>query len=171
MKWILALPRTLPQILAQEKRDDRERCDCILVPGSIPRLMHARVAHAVTLYRAGAAPDVIVSGAWGEAEMAQQQAIQAGLPELHVHLETRARNTWENIERSRAIMAAHGWQTCLIVSDGFHLHRCLHMATCQGLDAKASAAPAGIRGLLRLRWVLQEAYSLHVHYALSGTRF
>ena len=103
-----------------------------------PNLAHAkyrRVAAAVTLWRAGTAPNLLFSGGeTGKGIEAQGMAAlaeQSGVPAPAIATEERAMNTVENIRYSRPILAARGWQSVILVSDAFHLYRSTQIATCQ----------------------------------------
>jgi uncharacterized SAM-binding protein YcdF (DUF218 family) len=92
-----------------------ERSDCILVLGS----HDLRVAErAASLYLQGMAPLVIMSGGlgrltsslWTKSEAAQfaERAISKGVPAEAILIEDKSANTGENINFTRALLAAHG---------------------------------------------------------------
>lgn len=89
--------------------------DLILALGS----NDLRVAeHAADLYLRGLAPRILFSGRVGaltrgrfvktEAETFADVAVARGVPSEAILLETRSTNTGENIQFSRALLAAHG---------------------------------------------------------------
>ena len=58
-----------------------------------------------------------------QASAACTLAASLGVPPAALIQENQARSTEENALDSAAIMAAHGWHTALVVSDGYHLYR------------------------------------------------
>ena len=88
-----------------------------------PRL-DARVDDAVALWRRGEVSLLVVSGA-GEAGVAAQRCLAAGVPRDRVVVEPRARTTWENLVYTRALT---GPGPLWLVSDGWHLPRAAAMA-------------------------------------------
>ena len=94
---------------------DLELCDCILALGS----NDVRVAeHAAELYLKGVAPLLVFSGGVGEltrgmfkaseAEAFRDIAIQMGVPEKAILLETKSTNTGENISLTQELFKQKG---------------------------------------------------------------
>src|SRR5207247_1331686 len=65
-----------------------------------------------------------------------------GVPEGAITLEDQARDTVQNIQFSRAIMAAHGWRTAILVTEPHHIKRAMLIAQDAGLAVRASPATA-----------------------------
>ena len=65
-----------------------------------------------------------------------------GVPEGAITLEDQARDTVQNIQFSRAIMAAHGWRTAILVTEPHHIKRAMLIAQDAGLAVRASPASA-----------------------------
>ena len=86
-----------------------------------------RVKQAVDLYTAGWAPRMIFSTgfvfAFREGEVMRSLAMANGIPDEAIVLETQARNTFENVARSRDILIARGWRRVLLVSSPYHMRR------------------------------------------------
>jgi len=136
LSLFLLWPASLPLIDAYGLQDQARAADAIVIlgsrvyPGNIagPALVR-RTQRAVALYEAGLAPVIICSGGQGEpglmseAQAACDLAAAAGVPPADLLLEDQAHSTEENARNTAAIMAAHGWHTAVIVSDGFHLYR------------------------------------------------
>ena len=130
--WLLGLAL----IDAYGLQDQARPADVIVIlgsrvyPGGRPGPSLARRAeHAVSLYNRGLAPAIICSGGQAgpetstEAAAACSLAADLGVPRSALLLEDQARSTEENADNTAAIMAAHGWHTVLVVSDGYHLYR------------------------------------------------
>jgi len=159
--------------------DRAQRADAIIVLGSAvwanerasPALA-ARIRHGIELYRAGYAPNLILSGGVGnnppsEAEAMKQIALAAGVPESALVLEDQSHSTEENLANAKSIMTARGWKTALLVSAPYHLLRAEIIAQDLGMsvygsplrDAETFSAPA-----LRLWYNTHESLALVWYY-------
>ncbi len=91
-----------------------------------------RVIYAARLYRAGAAPVVVVSGGQGtldnpgtvpEANAMQDMLVDLGVPESAIYVEGLSRNTYENGVESARLLQANGWRRVLLVTSALHMPR------------------------------------------------
>jgi uncharacterized SAM-binding protein YcdF (DUF218 family)/glycosyltransferase involved in cell wall biosynthesis len=105
-----------------------------------------RVKQAVDLYRNGYAPRMIFSTgfvfAFPEGEVMRTVAIENGVPPDAIILETQARNTYENVARSRQIMVERGWKSALLVSSPYHMRRA--MLTWRKVAPEVDAIPSPV---------------------------
>jgi uncharacterized SAM-binding protein YcdF (DUF218 family) len=116
-------------------QDPPEVADLALVFGHRdPAVSAARVGHAVRLFRAGLVPELLVSGGptadrggVTEADFMAHLAAEAGVPAGRILIEPRARNTFENIDHSVALLRDHGrlepLTSVLLVSCPWHMGR------------------------------------------------
>ena len=168
------------QVEARSTVDRAQRADAIIVLGSAvwpneraSPAMVARMHRAIELYRGGYAPYLILSGGIGknppsEAEAMRRIALEAGIDDRAIILEDQSHSTEENLANAKAIMAARGWKTALIVSAPYHLLRAELIAQELGMsvygspsrDAETFSAPA-----LRLWYNTRESLALMWHYA------
>jgi len=93
--------------------------------------LHRRVRGAIELYRAGALTRVIISG-YGEAAYARSFAIENGLPDACIQLETQARTTLENLTFSQPVLLSNPFW---LITHRWHMPRALWM--CQDLSMDA----------------------------------
>jgi uncharacterized SAM-binding protein YcdF (DUF218 family)/glycosyltransferase involved in cell wall biosynthesis len=88
-----------------------------------------RLARAVELYHQGFAPRIILSSgfvfSFKEAEVMRRLAIDNGVPDAAIVLETRAANTRQNVLFTYDILRQHGWRDVLLVSSPYHMRRAL----------------------------------------------
>ena len=91
--------------------------------------------------------------------------VGAGVPEEDVIAETESVNTAENLKNARAIMAAQGWRSAIVVSSDYHVQRALWIARDQGVQAVGAAAPSPDRLVAWMGARLRECVSW-VLYAL-----
>ncbi|HEY8009612.1 MAG TPA: YdcF family protein [Rudaea sp.] len=95
------------------------------------------------LYRAGRAPVLILSGGnsgWSTTDEPEAEAMEAfendlGVPASAVLLEDRSRNTEENAQYTKQLMAEHRITKILLVTSAAHMPRALALFRAQGVDA------------------------------------
>lgn len=100
---------------------------------SIPPLLEERLNTAAALYRRHEYRCVILSGGAvgserSEADMMREYVTKRGIPAEKLVLETRSRNTVHNIENCLEIVRGRGLDTCLFVSNSFHIRRMKYIA-------------------------------------------
>lgn len=129
-----------------------ETVDCILVPGARvdstgdpgPSL-RGRLDRALGLFQAGRAKGIVCTGGRGESGPIESQAarnylVARGVPVESIVLEEMSHTTWENFVFAEPEMSRRGWRRCLVVTDPFHMRRCLWMAA--ELKLEAYSAPS-----------------------------
>ena len=186
---ILLWPLSLSLLDAYGLQDQARPADAIVIlgsrvyPGSLPGpALTRRTLHAAALYRQGLAPTIICSGGQAgpetstEAAAACKLAGTLGVPPAALLLEDQSRSTEENALDTAAIMAARGWRTVDVVSDGYHLYRAGLLFRRAGLvpfpsPAQVTAGPMNpierygreTRELVALAWYwTKTALGLHV---------
>ncbi|MBW2529378.1 MAG: YdcF family protein [Deltaproteobacteria bacterium] len=103
-----------------------------------------RIRHAVGLYHRGRIGRILFTGGKGEgqrlaeAEAARRYALQHGVAEEHILLETTSRTTKENLVNAKRIAEAERLGRVLIVSDPLHMKRAMSIAHTLGLEAVPS---------------------------------
>ena len=110
--------------------------------------LRRRVARAVELYRAGAAPLLLLSGGGSgpvaEADIMRDLALTAGVPEAALLCERASRNTVENALNTARLLRQRGMTRIVLVSDRSHLPRAALLFRRAGLDVVGRAGiPAG----------------------------
>ena len=138
------LDTTASQILSPEEAAKLTDVDCILVLGCLVKadgipsdMLRDRLSRAVELYRAGAAPKLLMSGDHGrvdydEVRAMKQYAVDAGLPSEDVFMDHAGFSTYESVVRAKEIFQA---KKILIVTQEYHLSRALYIANAFGLEA------------------------------------
>lgn len=96
--------------------------------GSIAPIAESRVLEAIRLYRAGAAPRLLMTGGavknrFVESEVMLQFARSQGVPPSALLAEGESRNTIQNAYYSYKIMQAHDWTSALVVTSPTHVRR------------------------------------------------
>jgi uncharacterized SAM-binding protein YcdF (DUF218 family) len=126
--------------------------DCLLVPGARVQSdgqpgpsLRARLDAALIYYGEGRARHLICTGGRGdsghvEAKAARDYLVARGVPAEAVVLEDMSHTTWENFVFARDEMRRRGWRSCQVVTDPFHMPRCLGMA--RELALRPTPAPS-----------------------------
>ena len=142
-----------------------ERGECVLLfgkhapGGHIDRDFEARLDRAVSLWRERPPASVVLlgGGAQGEpteAEIAQRALLARGLADAPLRLESRSRDTMENLRNARVLLGDGFRSRVTLLSSRYHLARCALFARQLGFDAELCAAEPHLdlrpRTLLRL---------------------
>lgn len=137
------------RILSPEEAARLEDVDCILVlgcqvwqDGSLSHMLRDRLIRGVDLYRAGAAPKLLMSGDHGRKEYDEvgamkQYALEQGVSSEDVFMDHAGFSTYETVYRAKEIFQA---DKVIIVTQEYHLYRALYIARELGLEAYGVAA-------------------------------
>ena len=136
-------------IITTEEALNLKDVDCIVVlgckvkDGGKPSDMLAdRLNRGIALYKAGAAPKIIMSGDHGrttydEVNAMKQFAIDAGVPSEDVFMDHAGFSTYETVYRAKEIFRA---EKVLFITQEYHLYRTLYIAEKLGLEAYGVSA-------------------------------
>ncbi len=137
------------RILSPEQAAQLADVDCILTlgcgireDGSPSAMLHDRLRRSVELYRAGAAPKLLMSGDHGreyydEVNTMKAFAVGEGIDSADVFMDHAGFSTYESIYRAKEIFGA---KRIIIVTQEYHLYRALYIARELGLDAYGVAS-------------------------------
>ena len=160
--WIAALIVGAPllfvsylaaDVLLQASRSEAVAADAAIVLGaavadaSPTPVFEERLRHAVDLYQSGRVKLLVMTGGRGpgdslaESEAGRGWAVAQGVPNEAIVVETRSHTTEENFAYAVPLLAAHGIERVLVVSDPLHMRRAMRIAAAYGLDAHASPTP------------------------------
>lgn len=110
-------------------------------------VFRARLDHAATLYRAGLAPVVLVTGGIGRRDTLSEAAVGArylagrGLPRAAVVALPAGADTYASLAEVGGWFRGRGSRRVLLVSDAFHLLRLRVLAARLALEPYTSPAP------------------------------
>jgi uncharacterized SAM-binding protein YcdF (DUF218 family) len=98
-----------------------------------------RLIHAVSLYKAGKAPTIVLTGGSPEGTRTEAEQMKdllevMGVPGEHVLLEKKSRNTHDNAVYSAELLRAEGIDRILLVTSAYHMRRSLALFEAQGLN-------------------------------------
>ena len=140
---------TKNQILLSSEAAELPDVDCILVlgcrvyeDGTPSHMLEDRLRRSVELYRAGAAPKLLMSGDHGQREYDEvgamkQYALAEGVSSQDVFMDHAVFSTYESLYRAKEIF---GVEKVIIVTQEYHLHRALQIARALGLEAYGVSA-------------------------------
>jgi len=148
LEW--SLYRTIRR---QAARDEAQPADAIVVFGAAQYngtpspVLKARLDHAFDLEERNLAPVVITTGGSGgdtkftEAGVGRDYLVQKGMAEEKVLSENQGETTYQSVQAVARILNQRHGNTCIAVSDGFHLYRVKLMFKAAGITAYGSPAP------------------------------
>ncbi|HEV2494639.1 MAG TPA: YdcF family protein [Terriglobia bacterium] len=137
-------------IRREATRDEARPAGAIVVFGAAQYngapspVFKARLDQAFDLEEQGLAPLVITTGGSGgdprftEAGVGEDYLVQKGVDAAKILPEDRSETTYESVAAVSSLLRQRHAQTCLVVSDGFHLYRVKRMFEAQGITAYAS---------------------------------
>ena len=137
------------RILSPEEAEREEPFDCILVLGCFAAsdgtpspMLHDRVVQGVSLYQAGCAPILFLSGDnkaedYDEIGAMRRLALNEGVEREAIREDPYGLSTYDSIVRAAEV---YGYRRVLIVTQEYHLYRALYIAEKVGLDAYGVAS-------------------------------
>ena len=140
--------------------------------GSPSDALADRVRTGVQLYKAGQTRALLMTGGidpahgLSEPQVMRRLAIKAGVPAEAIVLDEGGANTSASIRNLAAILPAHGWRNCLLVSHDFHLSRIKRQADRLGVAGYTVPAVQQYRLCNEAFYRLREVAAWHV-YLLS----
>jgi uncharacterized SAM-binding protein YcdF (DUF218 family) len=142
------------QISAVASVDQARPADAIAVFGAAEYrgrpspVFHARLDHAVTLYRRQIAPIIVTLGGGGdkdsnstEGAVGRDYLLANGVPFDQIIAETNSTDTVQEVESLVDIAHANNFHHIVVVSDGTHLFRIRELCLRAGLDVYTSPRP------------------------------
>ncbi|MBQ1848698.1 MAG: YdcF family protein [Clostridia bacterium] len=131
-------------IITKEAAAELEDVDCVIVLGCLVKsdgepsdMLRDRLVTAIGLYKAGAAPKLLMSGDHGIAEYDEVNAmkkfaVDSGVPSEDVFMDHAGFSTYETVYRAKEVFCA---KKVIIVTQEYHLYRALYTAERLGLEA------------------------------------
>ncbi|MEP6960903.1 MAG: YdcF family protein [Acidobacteriota bacterium] len=152
--WAVSTVRSVAQQIQEQSRVDEARpADIIIVLGAAEYrgkpspVLEARLNHALFLYLQGMAPRILTTGGAGgdptytEGEVAHNYLSRHGVPSEAILVESEGASTVHSIAAAAEIMRRMRLQSCIVVSDGYHIFRVKKMLENRGMMAYGSPRP------------------------------
>ena len=143
------------EIRIQSTVDEAQPADVIVVLGAAEYrgrpspVLEARLNHALFLYLQGLAPRILTTGGKGndptysEGEVAHAYLSRHGVPSEAILVESEGGSTVQSLAGAIEIMRRMNLQSCIVVSDGYHIYRVKKMLETEGMKVYGSPRPAG----------------------------
>jgi uncharacterized SAM-binding protein YcdF (DUF218 family) len=140
-------------VIGESGGDRLQPADAIVVFGAAEYdgrpspVYKARLDYAAQLYGRGLARIIITTGGAGadphfsEGEVGRDYLRAQGVPDTQLIAETQSSDTAESARRVANIMRANHMNSCLAVSDGYHMFRIRRMLAHQGITVLAAPRP------------------------------
>ncbi|WP_158737094.1 YdcF family protein [Alteribacillus sp. YIM 98480] len=137
-----------------------------------------RIDHALQLYENDNVIKLIFTGGKGEnlneaeSEVARKYALEYGVKEEDIFIETESSITEENIQYAKDIMQQNNIDNATIISDPLHMKRAMMIAEDQGLNVYSSpAADTAYQSLsTKIPFFLRELFYYSGYQLLSPFR-
>lgn len=135
---------TKKQILSEEEAAALQNVDCVVVlgcqvkpDGTPSHMLEDRLKRGVALYKAGAAPKLLMSGDHGtkgydEVDTMKRYAFDEGIVSEDIFMDHAGFSTYETVYRAKEIFGA---KKVVFVTQTYHLYRTLYIANALGLEA------------------------------------
>jgi uncharacterized SAM-binding protein YcdF (DUF218 family) len=156
---------TAKEIERESTIDDAQRADVIIVLGAAEYrgkpspVLQGRLNHALLLYLRGLAPYILTTGGAGgdpeftEAEVGRGYLTEHGVPSEASLVEPGGSTTGQSLTAAAEIMRRMNFQSCIVVSDGYHIFRARRMLQFKGLHVYGSPRPSpGMTTPGELKW-------------------
>ncbi len=160
------------EVSHQAEIDEARPADAIVILGAAQYwgrpspVLKARLDHALDLYHRGLAPRLITTGGHGEGakfsegEVSRNYLSENGVPAENVLVETSGQSTMQSAAAVVEIMRRMEMDSCVVVSDDYHILRVKRMLEEQGLTVYGSPrrTPQGDAWARRKRYA-RESFS------------
>ena len=150
--------------------DEARPADAIVVLGAAQYrgrpspVLQARLDHALGLYRKQLAPRIITTGGHGigakftEGDVSREYLSARGVPAEFITAETEGQSTMQSAAAVAEIMDRMKLDSCIVVSDGYHIHRIKRMLEARGVTVYGSPrTPGGDSSWARAKYYAREA--------------
>ena len=151
-------------IRRQSRVDEAQAADVIVVLGAAEYrgrpspVLEARLNHALFLYLRNLAPRILTTGGAGgdpsftEGGVAQAYLSRHGVPSEAILVESEGESTVHSVAAAAEIMRRMKLQSCIVVSDGYHIYRVKKMLEARGIRAFGSPRSPGNDSAARRAW-------------------
>jgi vancomycin permeability regulator SanA len=142
------------QIARQSTVDEARSADVILVLGAAEYrgkpspVLQARLNHALLLYLKNYAPYILTTGGAGgdprftEADVARAYLIEHGVPSEDILTDAEGSTTAQSVDGAAEIMHRMNLNSCIVVSDGYHIYRVKRFLEAHQIRVFGSPRPA-----------------------------
>ena len=179
---VLYVGITFVMVYRASRHDGARAADAVIVLGAAqyngrPSLvLQDRLDHALTLYEAGLAPRIVVTGGrqagdvYTEATTGYNYLRAHGVPDEALLKEVGGRNTYESLAASARFLRDLELTDVVLVTDGYHALRVRAIAEDLGLRAAVSPTDTRLSRASELRQLLRETAAVSVGRIIGWNR-
>lgn len=178
---------TVAAIHVYGRRNEARKVDAIVVLGAAQYdgrpspVLRARLDHAISLYKRGLAPRIIMTGGQApgdtvsEAEVGRRYAARQGVPRRDILIENTGMTTVESMSSVAFMMKTRQLTTAVMVSDPFHMLRLKLLARqfgIRGYTSPTRTSPISRNRGEERKHLIRESFSLPfaLFQAVTGAR-
>jgi uncharacterized SAM-binding protein YcdF (DUF218 family) len=144
---------TCLRIVREASLQEVHRADAIVVFGAAEYsgkpspVYRARLDHAFEIFNRGVAPVVITTGgaaadpSFSEGGVGHEYLMHRGIPDQNLIAETQGSDTAQSAERIGVIMRTNHMQSCVAVSDEYHMFRIRKLLEHEGMKVFVAPRP------------------------------
>lgn len=150
--------------------DDAKKADAIVVLGAAQwngepsPILKARLDHAISLYEKGLSSKFILTGGIGKKESISES--RAGKNYLmknyidgdDIFIEEKGHTSLESLREAAEILKKQGFESIILISDGFHIMRIRKMAKDLGINAFSSPVNVIKSNYVKFKYVMREVF-------------
>jgi uncharacterized SAM-binding protein YcdF (DUF218 family) len=150
----------------QSTEDEARPADVIIVMGAAEYsgrpspALRARLDHALELYKKQFAKLILTTGGPGgdpiftEADVGRSYLMDRGVPAQAIITEPQGESTMYSVSAAAEIMDRMGLESCILVSDGYHIFRAKRMLEAQGIRVYGSPRAGSVHQPGSKEWLL-----------------
>jgi uncharacterized SAM-binding protein YcdF (DUF218 family) len=165
---------TFIQVYRASERDGARPADAIIVLGAAQYdgrpspVLQDRLDHALALYQAGLADQIVLTGGrqegdrFTEATAGYNYLRDQGVPDEDLMKEVDGTSTWESLRASARFLIDRDLTEVVLVTDDYHAYRVEAIAEDIGLDATVSPTDSRLTGTGQLRQLMRETAAVAI---------
>lgn len=173
---------TFVMVVRASRHDGARNADAVIVLGAAQyngrpsRVLQDRLDHALTLYEAGLADHIVVTGGrqagdvYTEATTGYNYLRNRGVPDEALLKEVGGHNTYESLAASARFLRERGLTDVVLVTDGYHAFRVRAIAEDLGLRAAVSPTDTRLSRASELRQLIRETAAVSVGRIIGWNR-
>ena len=151
--------------------DESRKADVIIILGAAEYrgkpspVLESRLDHALVLYSKGLARYLLTTGGAGgdarytEGEVGRSYLVGKGVPSEAILVEPEGATTAQSMDSAAEMMHSMSLQSCIVVSDGYHIYRVKRLLQAQGIQVYGSPRVSKPLGRVARRWLyLRQAF-------------
>jgi vancomycin permeability regulator SanA len=179
---VLYVGVTFVQVYRASRHDGARKADAIIVLGAAQYngrpspVLRDRLDHALELYRAGFAEEILLTGGrqagdrFTEATTGYNYLRNEGVPDAALLKEVDGTSTWDSLSAAARILRERHETDVILVTDGYHSLRVNAIADDLGLDASVSPSRNRLSAASEARQLTRETVAVSIGRVIGYDR-